>query len=188
MQLNYFSKEDSEKLIASIDSLATNCTIPSLITKQIKDGNGHYSSDTSITKIWEEEFARNISNTTFVPLDSGSMLQSERIRIIKQLSGHGKTASYLGRFLERQLVVIKEVAIPPAGADTVARQTYEQFQREYSYLLKLNHPRIARVLDYFVENNRNYLLLEFIPGTDLRQLVHDGGALAEIKYAIGLAK
>jgi Serine/threonine protein kinase len=45
--------------------------------------------------------------------------------------------------------------------------------------LKLKHPRIARVLDRFVEDGRDYLVLEFIPGPTLRQLVKSKGKQKE---------
>jgi serine/threonine protein kinase len=171
LQLNYFSQADSQKLVGSIDYLGVNCIVPSRFACQ--------STDLSFTQIWEEEVARKIGNTTFLTLEAGTMLQGENIRIIKQLSGHGRTASYLGRWLEKKLIVLKEVAIPRAKADMPARKIYDQFERECSFLLRLDHPKISRVLDNFVENERNYLLLEFIPGTDLRQYVRKNGALPE---------
>lgn len=173
IRLNYLSEVDAERLIGTIDYLDANCVIPSLVIRQ--------GADLSFTQIWEEEMGRRMGNTTFIPLDTGMSLQDGQIRIIKQLSGHGRTASYLGRWLEKKLVVIKEVAVPSSEADSTAKRIYERFERECSYLLRLHHPKITRVLDHFVENNRNYILLEFIPGIDLRQCVHKQGPFSEHK-------
>ena len=178
LRLDYFSQADSDQLVGLIDSLASNCLLPCALTQRITDKNG---LDLSFTQIWEEELASRIGNTTFIPLEVGTFLQSGRIRIIRQLSGNGRAASYLGRLLEQKLVVVKEVAIPPTEADMPTKKTYEQFQRECSYLVRLDHPRITRVLDHFVENSRTYLLLGFIPGIDLRQYVNKEGPVPENK-------
>ncbi|MBK9280784.1 MAG: protein kinase [Candidatus Obscuribacter sp.] len=53
------------------------------------------------------------------------------------------------------------------------------FEREAHLLLKLKHPHIARVLDRFVEEGRDYLVLEYIPGLTLRQLVQTRGKQKE---------
>ena len=47
--------------------------------------------------------------------------------------------------------------------------------------VKLHHPQIARVYDHFVENGRDYLVLDYIPGQSLRQLVEAEGPRLEDK-------
>ncbi len=46
-------------------------------------------------------------------------------------------------------------------------------------LLKISHPNIVKVLDYFIEQDRNYLMLEYVNGQDLRQLVKQNGPQKE---------
>ena len=46
-------------------------------------------------------------------------------------------------------------------------------------LSRLDHPNIVRVVDHFVENARNYLILEFVPGLTLRQSVQISGRFDE---------
>lgn len=47
----------------------------------------------------------------------------------------------------------------------------ERFRREASILCKLEHKAIPKFLDYFVENQRYYLVMELIKGLDLRKVL-----------------
>ena len=53
------------------------------------------------------------------------------------------------------------------------------FNREALLLSKLDHPNIAKVLDYFVENEHHYEVIEYIDGMDLRRFVKDRGPQPE---------
>ncbi|MHC1740315.1 MAG: protein kinase [Anaerolineaceae bacterium] len=50
-----------------------------------------------------------------------------------------------------------------------------QFIREARLLAALKHPNLPRVIDYFTDNDCQYLVMDFIPGDDLRTIVerHD---------------
>jgi serine/threonine-protein kinase len=52
-------------------------------------------------------------------------------------------------------------------------QAHEQFYREASTLARLDHPNLPKVSDYFAQDNREYLVMDFVPGRDLRQLIED---------------
>ena len=53
------------------------------------------------------------------------------------------------------------------------------FKKEAAILAKLNHEDIAKIYDHFVENERHYMILEYISGEDLRRLVARRGPLSE---------
>ena len=57
----------------------------------------------------------------------------------------------------------------------------QQFKREAVMLANLNHPNLARVSDYFVVPNQgHYLVMDYIEGLDLGQLLEkSGNPLAE---------
>ena len=47
-------------------------------------------------------------------------------------------------------------------------------------LATLNHPSIPRIYDYFTEEDRSYLVLEFVHGKDLEAIINDtNGFLSE---------
>jgi serine/threonine protein kinase len=72
--------------------------------------------------------------------------------------------------LEGRLCAIKEVQ-PNLGADDVMlRQAQEQFHREASILARLDHPNLPKVSDYFTEGDREYLVMDFVAGRDLREI------------------
>ncbi len=106
-----------------------------------------------------------------MPLEPGQKLQGTRIEIVRQLAFGGLSAIYLAQMNKTDLVVLKE-AVVHAKADPETRKQAEQhLEREAKILSTLVHPNIARVLDHFVEDDRHYLILEYVSGQDLRQFV-----------------
>lgn len=133
----------------------------------------------SSTHMWEEELSRRFNATTFVPLEPETRLQEGRLRIVRQIAFGGLSAIYLAQKDEVDMVVVKEAIVPP-NANEETRVTAEQhFRREAKFLAALDHPQIARVTDHFVEDGRNYLLLQYISGQDLRQFIKQNGPQEE---------
>ena len=71
-----------------------------------------------------------------------------------------------------KLVAVKEMLnIAP---DPLTRQTIiHNFEREANILATLNHASIPRIYDYFSEEDRSYLVEEFIHGKDLEAIISD---------------
>lgn len=56
--------------------------------------------------------------------------------------------------------------------DPSMRETLiKNFEREANILATLEHPAIPKIYDYFTQNDRSYLILEFIDGKDLEALL-----------------
>ena len=70
-------------------------------------------------------------------------------------------------------MVLKESVFPQT--DDIRSKAEELFKREAAILSKLDHESIARVSDYFIENGRHYLVMEYIEGTDLNRLMLNEG-------------
>ena len=88
-----------------------------------------------------------------------------------------------------KLVAVKEMV--NMAPDPLVRQTIMQnFEREANLLATLSHPAIPRIYDYFNQDDRAYLVLEFVQGKDLETVISDtNGFLAEdqvIGWAIQL--
>jgi len=144
---------------------------------------------TDFTHMWEAELKRRYSVTTFAPHQPGTMLQQGRLKILKQLAFGGFSAVYLAEDDDRQTVVVKELVIKYDTASS-QQKAVEMFDRESKLLAKVDHRQIARVKDHFVEENRHYLVLEYIDGENLRDLVLRKGALDEttvLQLAIKMA-
>jgi eukaryotic-like serine/threonine-protein kinase len=71
-----------------------------------------------------------------------------------------------------KLVAVKEMI--NQARDPIVRQTIVQnFEREANILVTLEHPTIPRIFDYFTHNDRSYLVLEFINGKDLEEMLSE---------------
>jgi tRNA A-37 threonylcarbamoyl transferase component Bud32 len=144
----------------------------------------------SFTTLWEEEMQQHFTTTNFVPLDRGRILMNGRFKIVSQLTAGGLSAIYLAEKTDKRTVVIKEAVVPPYADETTKAKAKELFDREARLLVKLQHPRIAKVYDHFVENGRDYMVIEYIPGQSLRQLVTRDGPKSEdevLGWAIEIA-
>lgn len=134
--------------------------------------------DSSFTQLWEEELHSRFAATNFVTLSPGSQLQNGQIKIAMHISSGGLSAVYLAE-RSNGMVVVKESVVPEGTSEESRAKAKEMFAREAGMLMKLNHSRIATVLDFFQENNRDYLLLEYIPGITLREYVRRHGPQSE---------
>jgi serine/threonine protein kinase len=133
----------------------------------------------SFTSLWGEELATHMAATSFVPLAKGVQLQTGRFTVLAILSSGGSSAVYLAQTVDGTMVILKESVIPQHVDDAIKNKAHELFQREATLLTKLNHPQIAKVLDHFRECSRDYLVLEYLPGKNLRQIVKQSGAQTE---------
>ncbi|HEC21846.1 MAG TPA: serine/threonine protein kinase [Chloroflexi bacterium] len=114
------------------------------------------------------------------PLQPDSILRS-RYRIIEIVGQGGMGSIYraedsrlLGRFC-----AIKEIQADPASSPQEQRQAREQFYREASILARLDHPNLPKVSDFFDEGNREFLVMDFVPGVDLRQKIEEAKSRGE---------
>lgn len=179
LDLSAVSPHESDLIISFADECAGDCQID----EQLIAATGRLQMERSdkfklsYTKLWEDSLRSSMRSTVFVPLASGDVLPNGRLRIVRQLNSTPWTATYLARFNEKALVIVKESVIPDqAGSGAKA---VELFDRECHILTRLKHPSIASVLDFFRENGRRYLVLEHFPGFDLRQVVRARGPLPE---------
>lgn len=125
----------------------------------------------SYTSIWTDALESQFAATNFVPLKTASTLQSDRYEVRMQLASGGLSAVYLAKMQPNSRVVLKESVIPPDTDYKTRAKAKELFEREGRLLSRLEHPQIAKVLDFFVEGGRDYIALEYIPGVSLRQFI-----------------
>lgn len=71
-----------------------------------------------------------------------------------------------------KLVAVKEM-INRAPDPLVRKTIVQNFEREANILATLNHPSIPRIYDYFTQDERSYLVLEFIAGKDLEAIISE---------------
>ncbi|MFN8766166.1 MAG: serine/threonine-protein kinase [Pirellulaceae bacterium] len=90
------------------------------------------------------------------------------------IGGGGMGAVFRGRDLRLQRTVAIKV-VPAAEANL---ESLQRFQLEAQSAAKLDHPNIARVFDVGESTPWNYIVFEFIEGSNLRDLVTAEGPLS----------
>lgn len=78
--------------------------------------------------------------------------------------------------LPGRLCAIKEVHPDPNASPTMRAQAQSQFLQEASILAQLDHPNLPKVSDFFADNGREYLVMDYVPGKDLKQLLDESRA------------
>ncbi len=107
-------------------------------------------------------------------LEPGTVLRG-RYKIITVVGQGGMGAVYRAEDLrlEGRICAIKEARPDPDATPEALAQSREQFRREASTLARLDHPNLPKVSDTFAEEPREYLVMDFVSGRDLRQVVED---------------
>ncbi|MBX9689477.1 MAG: protein kinase, partial [Candidatus Obscuribacterales bacterium] len=191
LPLNKLEPDFVEQFILASSMWAPAQSDPSLEQLQnvLRIGSSS-QAQASYTELWEEELSRRFCPTSYVPLEAGRVLRNSTLKVVNQLSSGGLSALYLCQLDASRLVVLKEAVVPEHSPENVREKAKEMFEREARLLMKLDHPGIVHVLDSFNEAERNYLLLEYINGVDLRQLVRQHGAQKEsdvLEWALQIA-
>jgi outer membrane protein assembly factor BamB len=124
----------------------------------------------------EDQSTRNLDikegGTRYSQLQRGAVLQ-DRYEIQEIVGIGGMGAVYRARdknFKAIRLVAVKEMISQVSDA-VIRKNIFQIFEREANILATMRHPAIPRIYDYFAEGERAYLVLEFIHGKNLEQLL-----------------
>ena len=139
-------------------------------------------------------------------LPAGTILTSKQnqYRIEKTLGVGGFGITYKGIDLKNSRpVAIKEnwpekgirqgvnIIWPSSIAPKDKNEQIRKIIQEAQYLQRFRHPHIVQVYDWFVANNTAYIVMEFLPGQSLEDLLQQQGKLPEAqikKYFIQIAQ
>ncbi len=180
ISLNNLAASDAEKVLLAVQLWAAESSKDvSILT--LRDEEQKEGKDLTYTAMWEDELARRFTSTGFIPLEPGKSLRNGSLTVVRQLFFGGLSALYLCQRDGKDLVVLKEAVLPHIQDAEVKTKAEQMFAREAAFLTKLDHPSLVKVLDHFNDAGRNYLLLEYVNGQDLRQLVLQHGKQDEAK-------
>lgn len=73
--------------------------------------------------------------------------------------------------LQGRFTAIKDIQPDPNNSQEERDEDRRQFQREASVLARLDHPNLPKVSDFFSEGERDFLVMDYVPGVDLRQMI-----------------
>lgn len=124
-------------------------------------------------------------------LPPGTFLKSGQYKIEQVLGegGFGKTYQAI-EINNSQIVALKELFPDKGGRKGTSvqwpllpkplqQEQIDRFKLEATYLAKCNHPSIVNYREYFEENNTAYIVMDFISGKSLGDILEDEKTLAE---------
>ena len=107
-----------------------------------------------------------------VTLHTNSILR-ERYKITNIVGQGGMGSVYRAEDLRLpgRLCAIKVVVPDPNLTAEQQSQAQSQFLREASILAQLDHPNLPKVSDFFSEDGQDYLVMDYVPGDDLKEIL-----------------
>jgi serine/threonine-protein kinase len=107
-------------------------------------------------------------------LKNGEVLRG-RYSIIERIGQGGMGSIYLAEDirLKGRQCALKEVEYDRALPEKIRDEARGQFLREATVLARLDHPNLPKVSDFFSNGPRDYLVMDYVPGKDLRTLMQD---------------
>ncbi len=150
------------------------------IDREIFDAVSQDRSSPTYTMLWLEALAAPPRRERLTPLTEGTPLCKGRYVLNRKLGAGGQGSAFLATSTtDGSRVVLKEYILPIYVDLKARKQALERFENEAKMLSKLNHPSIVKLEDYFVDDHRAYLVLEYIDGDNLQQIVEKSGPLSD---------
>lgn len=145
------------------------------------------------TELWLHQFSTANIRQRDGLLASGVTLNGGRYSVVGVLGGGGQGNAYLAcvndgagscsdvNSPDEVLpdVVLKEYIMPVYQGSAVLERLSAKLKHESDILTRLDHPGVVKLLDCFVEDYRGYLVLEFVDGRSLKELVQNEGEQSE---------
>jgi serine/threonine-protein kinase len=112
--------------------------------------------------------------------DQGSQVFNGRYEVLRRIARGGMADVYMARdqLLDRAValkVLFREFAVDPSFV--------ERFRREAQAAANLSHPNIVNVYDSGEANGTYFIVMEYVEGRSLSQIIRDDGPLAPDRAA-----
>ncbi len=104
------------------------------------------------------------------PLREETILEN-RYKIMGLIKSGGMGALYRASDMRLDCICAVKELLPFYGKKEEQEEAKKWFKREAAILAKLDHPNLPKVSDYFISNNRYYIVMDFIEGDNLKTIV-----------------
>ncbi|MBR8840407.1 MAG: GUN4 domain-containing protein [Stigonema ocellatum SAG 48.90 = DSM 106950] len=125
----------------------------------------------------------NSVSVKFCTSCGSKLLLAERYRATKQIGqgGFGRTFKAIDEYKPSQPNCVIKQFLPQAQGTSNIEKASELFKVEAAQLDELGHthPQIPELLAYFIQDNQQYLVQEFIDGQNLADEIKQNGAFNE---------
>ncbi|MFW6256542.1 MAG: Stk1 family PASTA domain-containing Ser/Thr kinase [Bacillota bacterium] len=100
---------------------------------------------------------------------------NERYKIIEEIGKGGMAIVYEGR----DLLLDRKVAIKILRSEHLTDKNFlEKFQHEARAVARISHPNVVSIFDIGQDNDYHYLVMEFIEGENLKDIISQRGQLS----------
>lgn len=141
----------------------------------------------SYTALWLRALTAPPDRTRLAPLAPGTKLQDGTYEIIEKIGAGGQGVAYTAKSHSLIgppcVIVLKEYILPVGVTHSTKVDSLDKFQREAQILWQISHPRIVKLVDFFFEDHRGYMAMEYVEGKTLSVMVQERGPLPETEVA-----
>ncbi|MDZ4837662.1 MAG: serine/threonine-protein kinase [Candidatus Melainabacteria bacterium] len=174
---NDLSREQRARLYYSVQQWAPNVVFEKSATEQLLGST--VLNDNRYTQLWFDMLTSRVQTKRKNLLPPGEILKNGEYVIDNRISSGGQATTYLATMKSGDKCVLKEFILSTSTASGAMIESAREFEAEVSLLSQLNHPGIVKLQDFFSEDRRLYVVLEYIEGQSLRQMVQSDGKLSD---------
>jgi len=179
INLNDLNREQRARLFYAVKQWAPHVKIMKNAEEKLIGST--VLQDVRYTQLWFDLLTSKTRTERHSLLKPGDTLKSGEFTIEERLSAGGQATTYLARRASGGQCVLKEFILATSSCSGALIESAREFEAEVSLLSQLKHPGIVRLEDYFCEDGRVYVVLEYVQGQSLRQLVSQAGPLSQVE-------
>jgi tRNA A-37 threonylcarbamoyl transferase component Bud32 len=172
---NISSLDDKAAVLDALDKWAPRTSRSPEVTELLRPPADH-----SYTELWLQALTAPPKRERLKPLVAAAVLDDGKYQVQREIGSGGQGFAYLAKNLKTgEEAVLKEYIMPVFVDMETRRKALERFENEARTLQSLDNDRVVKLLDFFIEDHRAYLVLEHIEGENLKQLVERSGPLSQ---------
>jgi len=171
-------EHDRALLFYSIRRWAPTATIDHE-TRKVLIGDGAIARGTDqTTSFWHNLLLQTENKNQDGLLSEGDTVHDGKYKIQSHLTTGGQANLYVAESTDAGIkVVLKEYVLANTASTLELISSAEFFENEASLLSRMQHPSIVRMLDMFSQSGRAFIVLEYLEGKSLADIVRDDGVM-----------
>ncbi len=177
INLNDLNREQRARLFYAVKNWAPHVSIKKTAEEHLLGST--VLQDVRYTQLWFDLLTSKTRVKRQSVLNSGETLKSGEYTVVERLSSGGQATAYLARNASGSMCVLKGFILATSSSPGALIESAREFETEVSLLSQLNNPGIVHLEDFFTDEGRVYVVLEYVQGQSLRQKVQQEGPLSE---------